>query len=373
MKQSLLISMMLVALLVAGCRKQVGSEVPASASAAVSESQTESVNNDSLVQVTRQQDTIEVMSTKMGRTITNMVFVPEQYLKGGEERYPVLYLLHGADDNYAAWSNHVDLKQKATQYGMIIVCPDGQDSWYFDSPIDPKMQFETYVSKELVAYMDSHYRTIAKADKRAVTGLSMGGHGALWLAWRHPDVFKHCGSMSGGVDITKFPDRWNIDKRLGKYAAAKGVWATHSVASLVPTLKPGQNIIIDCGDRDFFFEVNMALHQALEAKGIAHDFTIRAGQHSWQYWVESLDKHLKFFQQALTGKPVKCTTSIVTRDKVAKTPETKKTETKTPEVKTPEVKKPEPKKDTPKPVEKKAETKQETPATTPQTEVSKAA
>ena len=107
--------------------------------------------------------------------------------------------------------------------------------------------------------------------------------------------------------------------------------------------------------------------------GIAHDFTIRAGQHSWQYWVESLDKHLKFFQQALTGKPVKCTTSIVTRDKVSKTPEVKKTDAKTPEIKTPEAKKPEPKKDTPKPVEKKAETKQETPATTPQTEVSKAA
>jgi S-formylglutathione hydrolase FrmB len=239
-----------------------------------------------------------------------------------------------------AWSNHVDLKQKATQYGMIIVCPDGQDSWYFDSPIDPKMQFETYVSKELIEYMDIHYRTIAKADKRAITGMSMGGHGALWLAWRHPDVFKHCGSMSGGVDITKFPDSWNIDKRLGKYASSRGVWATHSVASLVPMLKAGQNIIIDCGDRDFFFEVNMALHQALEAKGIAHDFTIRAGQHSWQYWVESLDKHLKFFDQALSGKLVKCNTSIVTRDKAAKTPEVKKTETQKDAPK-PEVKKPE--------------------------------
>ena len=333
--------MTLVALLVAGCRKQAGSDTPASVSTSVSASQqAETVNNDSLVQVTEQQDTIEVPSAKMGRAITNMVFVPEQYLKGGAERYPVLYLLHGADDNYMAWSNHVDLKQKATQHGIIIVCPDGQDSWYFDSPIDPKMQFETYVSKELVDYMDIHYRTIAKADKRAITGLSMGGHGALWLAWRHPDVFKHCGSMSGGVDITKFPDRWNIDKRLGKYASAKGVWATHSVASLVPTLKAGQNIIIDCGDCDFFFEVNMALHQALEAKGIAHDFTIRAGQHSWQYWVESLDKHLKFFDQALSGKPVKCNTSIVTRDKAAKTPEVKKTETKKDAPK-PEVKKPE--------------------------------
>ncbi len=349
MKQRWLISLTLVALLVVGCRKQAGSEAPASASSSVSASQqVETVNNDSLVQVTQQQDTVEVPSAKMGRPITNMVFVPEQYLKGGAERYPVLYLLHGADDNYMAWSNHVDLKQKATQYGMIIVCPDGQDSWYFDSPIDPKMQFETYVSKELIEYMDIHYRTIAKADKRAITGMSMGGHGALWLAWRHPDVFKHCGSMSGGVDITKFPDSWNIDKRLGKYASSRGVWATHSVASLVPMLKAGQNIIIDCGDRDFFFEVNMALHQALEAKGIAHDFTIRAGQHSWKYWEESLEKHLNFFKQALSGMPVKCNTSIVTRDKAARTTEVKKIETK----------KPEPQKDAPKPEVKKPETQQ---------------
>ena len=338
MKQRLFIVLLLVTLVVTGCRKERNDSAASIAASTVKEAGSKS---DSLVQVRDQQETVAVASAKMGRDIENVVVVPEQYLKGGAERYPVLYLLHGAEDDYMAWPSHVDLKQKATAHGMIIVCPDGQDSWYFDSPIDPKMQFETYVSKELVDYMDVHYRTFACADKRAITGLSMGGHGALWLAWRHPDVFKHCGSMSGGVDITKFPDRWNIDKRLGKYATAKGVWATHSVASLVPALKAEQNIIIDCGDRDFFFDVNMALHQALEGKGIVHDFTIRAGQHSWQYWVESLDKHLNFFDQAFTGKPVTCNTSIVIRDKADKTkaaPENKKLETKHEPVPKPEKK-----------------------------------
>ena len=355
------LTMMLAMVLVAGCRKQSSGEASQKVSRETTTASIEASQqptDTALAEVKEQQETVEVPSAKMGRAITNVVVVPEAYLKGGEERYPVLYLLHGADDNYMAWPSHVDLKQKASQYGLIIVCPDGQDSWYFDSPIDPKMQFETYVSKELVSYIDTHYRTLARADKRAITGLSMGGHGALWLAWRHPDVFKHCGSMSGGVDITKFPDRWNIDKRLGKYASAKGVWATHTVASLVPSLKAGQSIIIDCGDRDFFFEVNMALHNALEAKGIAHDFTIRAGQHSWQYWVESLENHFKFFQQALSGKPVTCNTSIVTRDN--KADKTKAAS---------ETKKPEPKKDAPKPEEKKPET----PAVTPPAEVSKAA
>lgn len=305
MKQSLLISMMLVALLVAGCRKQVGSEVPASASAAVSESQTESVNNDSLVQVTRQQDTIKVMSTKMGRTITNMVFVPEQYLKGGEERYPVLYLLHGADDNYAAWSNHVDLKQKATQYGMIIVCPDGQDSWYFDSPVDPKMQFETYVSQELVAYIDSHYRTYANRYMRAITGLSMGGHGSLFLAFRHPDVFWSCGSMSGCMDITKFPEKWHIKDRLGEYASNKQSWQDHAVCNQIDkvkasTLKPAQNIIIDDGTKDIFYSHNVTMHEILLENNIDHDFIVRPGAHSWDYWVNALDYHMVFFSKAFS-------------------------------------------------------------------------
>ena len=131
-------------------------------------------------------DTIEVMSQAMGRTIKNVVIKPEYYITGNQAaRFPVLYLLHGAYGCYSDWSKKTDLHPLADKYHVIIVCPDGQDSWYFDSPIDPKMQFETYVSKELVEYIDSHYRTCANRYMRAITGLSMGGHGALFLAFRH--------------------------------------------------------------------------------------------------------------------------------------------------------------------------------------------
>ncbi|MBQ5466100.1 MAG: hypothetical protein IIT60_02495, partial [Muribaculaceae bacterium] len=114
----------------------------------------------SVAEETTQADTVKVMSAKMGRNIKNVVIVPEQYLVGDQDRrYPVLYLLHGADGCYSDWSKKTNLDALATKHSMIIVCPDGQDSWYFDSPVDPKMQFETYVSKELVAYIDEHYRT----------------------------------------------------------------------------------------------------------------------------------------------------------------------------------------------------------------------
>ena len=250
-------------------------------------------------------DTIEVMSQAMGRSIKNVVVTPRQYHLTREESsyYPVLYLLHGAYGCYSDWSKKANLHRLADKYNVIIVCPDGQDSWYFDSPVDPKMQFETYVSKELVAYIDSHYRTYANRYMRAITGLSMGGHGALFLAFRHPDVFWSCGSMSGNMDITQFPDQWHIKDRLGDYAGNEQRWRDHAVCNLVNQVKecpllPAQNIIIDDGLNDIFIQNNISLHEQLVEAGIDHDFTVRPGRHSWDYWVNSLDYHMIFFHKA---------------------------------------------------------------------------
>lgn len=247
-----------------------------------------------------QGDTIEVKSDKMNRSIKCTVIVPEQYfdLDLQDEQYPVLYLLHGAWGSYRDWPTKANLDDLASDYSVIIVCPDGQDSWYLDSPIDPSFQFETFISKELVRYIDMNYRTLRSPGYRAITGLSMGGHGALWVGLQHPEVFGSCGSMSGGVDITKFPNKWKIDQRLGKYEDNKQAWADHAVINIVDKIKPGQNIIIDDGSEDFFYEVNLNLHKALLDRKIKHDFTIRPGGHTWDYWVNSLDYHMLFFAKA---------------------------------------------------------------------------
>ena len=252
-----------------------------------------------------QADTVEVMSQAMGRNIKNVVIKPTEYANADlqEKQYPVLYLLHGAFGCYSDWPRKARLDSLSNCYNVIIVCPDGQDSWYFDSPVDPTMQFETYVSKELVEYIDSHYRTLANRYMRAITGLSMGGHGALFLAFSHPDVFWSCGSMSGNMDITQFPDSWHIKDRLGNYEDNKQRWRDHAVCNLVDQvkaseLKPAQNIIIDDGLNDIFIKNNIAMHEQLVEKGIDHDFTTRPGRHSWDYWVNSLDYHLMFFHKA---------------------------------------------------------------------------
>ncbi|MDD5817416.1 MAG: alpha/beta hydrolase family protein [bacterium] len=253
-----------------------------------------------VVTVNLQTDTVKVMSQKMNREIKAVVVLPHQYFDNPTDSFPSVYVLHGASGDYSNWPKKKNLEQVATQYGVVMICPDGQDSWYFDSPIDPKMQFETFISRELVAYVDSHYRTFRSAKMRAITGLSMGGHGALWNAFRHPDVWGSCGSMSGGVDITKFTDRWHIKARLGNYEDNPERWHQHAVVNLVPSIQHGQNIIIDDGADDFFYQVNCNLHEALLKAKIPHDFTIRPGAHSWKYWINALDYHMLFFSKAFS-------------------------------------------------------------------------
>lgn len=245
-------------------------------------------------------DTILVKSAKMDKMIKNVVIVPAQYFDVDlqNEQYPVVYLLHGFGNDYSSWLKiKPNLDEIASEYGIIIVCPDGATSWYFDSPVDPKIQYETFVVNELVPYIDDNYRTYPEAKMRAITGLSMGGHGGLWLGLRHPDVFGSCGSTSGGVDFRPFPKKWKIKDDLGDYNTNKEVWDTHTVLSLVPKISKDskQRIIIDCGYNDFFFEVNKNLHEALMKAGVEHDFIVRPGVHNWAYWNNSIDYQILFF------------------------------------------------------------------------------
>ena len=127
-------------------------------------------------------DTVYIKSKCMNKQIPNIVITPNDY-SNNEDRFPVLYLLHGAGNDCGEWLRHVpELSKYADNYNFIIVCPDGGGtSWYFDSPIDSTMKYETYISKELVNFIDSNYRTILNRNERAITGLSMGGHGGHFI------------------------------------------------------------------------------------------------------------------------------------------------------------------------------------------------
>jgi S-formylglutathione hydrolase FrmB len=124
----------------------------------------------------------------------------------------------------------------------------------------------------------------------------MGGHGAFYLAIRHPDVFGAAGSISGGLDIRPFPGEWDLNQRLGDPKRKAENWEKHTVINLVEAIDDtGPKLFFDCGTEDFFFDVNNAFHGELLERGIPHDYTIRPGGHDDDYWTESIPYHLLFF------------------------------------------------------------------------------
>lgn len=242
-------------------------------------------------------DTVRVYSTAMNKEVPVICIVPDRALQG--EDCPTVYLLHGYSDNQGAWLSHKpELRTMADEKGIIVVCPDGSTSWYWDSPRDSSFRYETFISKELVSYVDGRYATVENRGGRAIVGQSMGGHGALWVALHHPDVFGAACSMSGGVDIRPFPKNWEINHRLGEKDAYPEEWERHTVINRMELFKQARlALLIDCGTSDFFYEVNCNLHRRLMENGVEHDFVVHPGNHSWKYWVPTLDFVFLFFEK----------------------------------------------------------------------------
>ncbi len=246
-----------------------------------------------------QVDTITVYSAIMKKEIKSVVVLPKKYSK--KKHYPVVYLLHGYSDNYAKWINTVpSIKALATKHQMILVCPDGgYSSWYFDSPIDSTFQYETHITRELLPYIDLHYSTILNRSARAITGLSMGGHGALYLAIRNKELFANAGSMSGGVDLRASLKKYDIAKRIGVIENNSDEWDNRSVINMVTVLKNKElNLVIECGVSDFFYDINSTLHRRLIDLKIDHDYTERPGSHNWNYWTNAINYQLLFFYRS---------------------------------------------------------------------------
>ncbi|NQW28135.1 MAG: esterase family protein [Flammeovirgaceae bacterium] len=242
-------------------------------------------------------DTLLIFSKAMNKEVPNIVIYPSKMNPEQEKPLSVIYLLHGADGSYTDSVTKVpELLEYADRYHLIIVCPDGgHNSWYFDSPFDKEMQYETYISKELIDFIDLNYPTINDRKGRAIAGLSMGGHGAFYLAFRHQEVYGAAGSMSGGLDLIPYPDGWDIKKRLGEYALYPENWEKNTLINMVSYLENDfLKLIMDCGIDDFFFDSNQRMHKALVDNKIPHDYIERSGAHNWEYWANSIQYQTVF-------------------------------------------------------------------------------
>ena len=243
-------------------------------------------------------DTVNIYSNSMHKNIKCVVVKPE-VAKKGNEQFPTVYLLHGFSGNYTNWIKQVpQLKKYVDDYKLIVVCPDAAySSWYFDSPVDSTMRFETFVAQEVPQYIEAHYPAIKDRKARAITGLSMGGHGGLFLGFRHADFFGACGSMSGALVIKYITKGYDVAKRLGDTLTNAKYYDSLSIMHEMEHYpKDSVAIIMDCGTEDFIISMSRMAHAKMLELKIPHDYTERPGKHDWNYWSTAIQYQLLFFR-----------------------------------------------------------------------------
>ena len=218
---------------------------------------------------------VSVPSASMGKNVPASVILPDGYDAGTTNRWPVVYILHGAGGSHRRYIDEdMGLPGLADRFKVVIVCADGdKTSWWLDSPVDPSCRYETHVVKELVPWVDSHYSTFPVRGKRAVMGASMGGHGACRIGFRHKDLFGAVGLISGAVDLTPFPNGWEIARRLGPRDKFPERWKAHSAISEAAKLKNGEiEIVSVIGTSDIFLDPNRRMHKLLADNKVAHTY-----------------------------------------------------------------------------------------------------
>lgn len=189
----------------------------------------------------------KVYSKSLNKDMDVTLTLPSSYEKGKD--YPVIYTLNGWSGNNRNFPDKMNIGELSDKYDIIYVSPDGgYDTWYISN--------ENFISNELIKYIDGKYKTDKKREKRAITGLSMGGFGAFYLGIKHKDIFGNIGSMSGGVNPQEYKYNWGIMKTINSN------WEDYNIKDIAHSLLGSKtNIIFDCGISDFFIEPNRELHK----------------------------------------------------------------------------------------------------------------
>ncbi len=263
-------------------------------------------------------ESLSMDSKILGKQVEFSVYLPHDY-HVSNRKYPVLYLLHGYTDDETGWTQFGEVKKIADGLithpevtDMIIAMPDAGLDWYINS-YDGKTKYEDFFTKEFVGHIESSYRARGTKEFRAVSGLSMGGHGTLIYALKHPDMFAVAAPLSAAVwgrdDIIKHEQAdWDqyFGFIFGEGLAGEDRFTDHVQNNLPLTLieaKDPEELktvkwYIDCGDDDFLINGNMALHRIMTEKQIPHEFRVRDGGHDWTYWRTALPEVLKFISRS---------------------------------------------------------------------------
>ncbi len=255
-------------------------------------------------------ETVKFESKLIGKPLPYTVVLPVDYYASPATRYPVLYLLHGLSGHYSDWTTRTNVADHAARYRMIIVTPEGNDSWYIDSAAVPSDKYESYIIKELIPDVESRYRTIQARYGRAIAGLSMGGYGSFKFGLKYPGQFVFVGSMSGAFGATRWTEKdrgagWNAFAEVFGPVAGPTRRA-NDLFELTNALSPAQTASLpyfysDCGTEDSppIFAPNRELADLFTQKKVPHEFRELPGDHSWAYWDRQVQEVLHLAAEKL--------------------------------------------------------------------------
>ncbi|NLW50556.1 MAG: esterase family protein [Candidatus Brocadiaceae bacterium] len=225
------------------------------------------------------------------------VLLPDLTEGGGP--WPVLYLLHGMSQDDAYWCRMTGIERYVNKLPLIVVMPDGGRGLYCDAVHGEP--FETHILKDVIGFVDRFFPTIPERDGRAIGGYSMGGLGAVKLAFAHPDVFCSVVGSAGAYDL----ERWLTLSDCGEAArrilgddpvgGPNDVWwlAEQMERELWPAIR------IECGTEDYLLPQSRRLHDHLNQLGIPHDYAELPGPHSLVAWDQHLPAGIEFHKRAL--------------------------------------------------------------------------
>jgi putative tributyrin esterase len=254
-------------------------------------------------------------SQSLNRDMHYAIVLPVDYERS-QQRYPVLYLLHGWAGDYTNWVKLTKLVEYSTRYPMIVITPDAQNSWYVNSATVPADRFEDYIINDLIREIDTRWRTIASPDRRAIAGLSMGGYGSVLFALKHPGSFSVVGSVSGAFDAPTGVEhviadlRESTDRAFG--APSSTTRKENDIYSLLSSVMAGAKhssvpyFFLECGSQDSLLPSNRKFVEELSSKNVLYQYHEYPGAHTWEFWDKSLPMMLEVIAtRILPGQPAR--------------------------------------------------------------------
>lgn len=239
-----------------------------------------------------------VKSKSMNKRIGVTVILPDGYSE--DRKYSVIYVLHGWGQSFRTFGKVREIRNLADKYDVILVFPDGNwNSWYVDSKIRNGSSYSTFISKELVAFMDENFHTVKDRRHRAITGFSMGGFGAFYNGINNSEVFGNIGSVSGGLNVQRFQKKWGIQRVIGS-GNDENLWNEYNIYRIIHRLKENgekTNIIVECGKNDFFLGANRQLVKTMRKLDIEHSYEEREGNHDKKFWKKAIENQASFFAE----------------------------------------------------------------------------